>query len=51
MCSGDAGGHGARLGAVVAQAQHAQRVAQPGESEADAALVGGFLADDRAATR
>ena len=40
---GDAGGHGAGFGAIVAQAQHAQRVAEAGEAEADAALVGGFF--------
>jgi hypothetical protein len=40
---GDAGGHGAGFRLVVAQAQHGQRVAQAGEAEADAALVGGFL--------
>ena len=35
---GNLGRHGARLGGVVAQAQHDQRVAQAGEAEADAAL-------------
>ena len=39
---GNAGGHGAALGAVVAQLQHGQRVAQAGEAHADAALGGGF---------
>ena len=32
--------HGARLGAVVVQAQHDQRIAQAGKAEADAALAG-----------
>ena len=41
---GDARGHRRGFRTVVAQAQHAQRVAQAGEAEADAALVGGFLA-------
>ena len=40
---GDAGGHRTGFGFVVAQAQHGQRVAEAGEAEADAALVGGFL--------
>ena len=40
---GDAGGHRAGLGLVVAQAQHGQRIAEAGVAEADAALVGGFL--------
>jgi hypothetical protein len=34
----------ARPARVVAQAQHHQRVAQAGEAQADAALVGGFVA-------
>ncbi len=40
---GNAGGHGPGFGPVVAQAQHGQGVAQAGEAEADAALVGGFF--------
>ncbi|MPM84255.1 hypothetical protein SDC9_131326 [bioreactor metagenome] len=39
----DAGGHGAGFRLVVAQAEHGQRIAEAGEAEADAALVGGFL--------
>ena len=41
---GNARGHGRGFQTVVTQAQHAQRVAQAGEAEADAAFVGGFLA-------
>ena len=36
----NAAGHRPRLGAVVAQVQHRQRVAQPGEAQPDAPLVG-----------
>ena len=39
----DVGRQCARLLAVVAQAQHRQRVAEPGEAEPDAALVRRFL--------
>ena len=38
-CS-ECGRHGGGFRTVVAQAQHAQRVAEAGEAEADAALVG-----------
>jgi len=41
---GDARAHRGRFGPVVAQAQHAQRVAETGEAKADAPLVGGLLA-------
>jgi hypothetical protein len=43
MMLGNARAHGGGFRAVVAQAQHAQRVAEAGEAEADTALVGGFL--------
>ena len=39
----DPRGHCACFGLVVAQAEHRQGVAEAGEAEADAALVGGFL--------
>ena len=48
---GDAGRHGAGFGRVVAQAQHDERVAEAGEAEADAALVGRFLLLRSAARR
>ena len=41
--AGEGGGEVAGLGTVVAHAQQDQRVAEPGEAEADAALVGGLL--------
>ncbi len=37
-------GHGARLGRVVAQAQHRERIAQPRKAQADAPLCHRFLA-------
>ena len=39
---GNARGHGAALGAVIAQAQHGQGIAHAGEAHADAALGLGF---------